>query len=117
MGRLGFPRLVVVEERPGAVEERLGAVVVECGRLRRRCGSSVVEEARTPCRPGGQNHEVCKCNRTLIVDFGDNDHTIRELICLPSIVIGITPKRENAHDKGGTPKAYKYAVCFIYFIG
>jgi hypothetical protein len=49
------------------------------------------------------------------VGFGDNDHTTRGLIYLPSIVTEKTPKRENAHDKGGTPEAYKICCMFYLF--
>jgi hypothetical protein len=38
----------------------------------------------------------CKCNQALIVDFSDNDHTIRGLICLLNNVTGKAPKREKA---------------------
>jgi hypothetical protein len=47
--------------------------------------------------------------------FGDNDHTIQGLIYLPSIVTGKASKRENAHDKGRTPKAYKICCMFYLF--
>jgi hypothetical protein len=55
----------------------------------------------------------CKCNQALIVVFGDNDHTIRGLICLLSNVIGKTPKREKVYGKGGAPNSYK--ICCVFY--
>jgi hypothetical protein len=47
------------------------------------------------------------------VRFGDNDHTIRGLIYLPSIVTGKASKREKAHYKRGIGKDYKFVVCLF----
>ena len=47
--------------------------------------------------------------------FGDNDHTIRGIICLLSNVTGKAPKREKVYDKGGTPNSNKNVMHFIHF--
>jgi hypothetical protein len=57
----------------------------------------------------------CKCNQVLIVVFGDNNHTIRGLICLLSNVIGKTPKGRRFKAKEGHQIVIKYVVYFIHF--
>ena len=46
--------------------------------------------------------------------YGDNDHIIRGLIFLPSIVTGKTPKREQDHGKEGTPNDDK--ICCVFYL-
>jgi hypothetical protein len=49
------------------------------------------------------------------VDFGDDDYTIRELMLSTKYCDRKATKRENTHDKGGTPKVNVDCILYLIF--